>query len=138
MRIFASLTIGSLLLALSMGFAQEKKVKNVPATYTNPTSGTEMYTTYCAVCHGQDGKGSGPAASALKAAPSDLTQLSRKNSGKFPASRIKQYIEGADTVAAHGSRDMPIWGNVFRQMGTNLSELRVANLSKYIEDMQQK
>jgi Cytochrome c len=45
---------------------QEKVIKHVPVKPTSAASGQEMFTTYCAVCHGGDGMGSGPAASALK------------------------------------------------------------------------
>ncbi len=35
--------------------------------------GAEVFATYCAVCHGPDGKGNGPAAAALVPPPPDLT-----------------------------------------------------------------
>jgi mono/diheme cytochrome c family protein len=35
-------------------------IKNVPPNPTSPTSGKDMFKEYCAVCHGQDGKGGGP------------------------------------------------------------------------------
>jgi mono/diheme cytochrome c family protein len=53
-------------LTLGVAAAQNTKVEKVPVTPTNPASGKEMFDTYCAVCHGTDGKGSGPAAPALK------------------------------------------------------------------------
>lgn len=99
-----------------------------------------MYGAYCAVCHGVDGKGNGPAASALKQPPSDLTQISRKNGGKFPDFVVANVIQGDTAVVAHGSRDMPMWGDVFRSMQRDdpLVKLRVANLTKYIASLQQK
>lgn len=95
---------------------------------------------YCAVCHGKDGKGGGPAAPALKKTPGDLTTLSQRNDGKFPGPAVAQSINGEQSVTAHGSKDMPVWGELFRQTGQNESEvhLRVANLTRYIEGLQKK
>lgn len=93
---------------------------------------------YCAVCHGKDGKGVGPATPALKKAPSDLTQLTKRSGGKFPGPAVAQSITGDQSIVAHGSKDMPVWGELFRQTGQNDSEvrLRIANLTRYIEAMQ--
>ena len=76
--------------------------------YTSSLSPKEMFQTWCAPCHGTDGKGGGPAAASLKHPPSDLTQISQKNAGKFPASRVHDYIDGTAAAAAHGSREMPV------------------------------
>ena len=40
----------------------DKTIEHVPIKPTSAASGQEMYTSYCAVCHGKDGKGGGPAA----------------------------------------------------------------------------
>ena len=78
-----------------------------------------MFREYCAVCHGVAGKGDGPAAAALKSHP-DLTQLAAKNGGKFDEAKVQYAIKGeADAPIAHGSKDMPIWGPIFTQMGHN-------------------
>jgi mono/diheme cytochrome c family protein len=100
-----------------------------------------MYIAYCASCHGKDGKGDGPAASAMKSAPADLTLLAARNGGKFPENHVVQIIKGDSDSASHGSRDMPVWGPIFRAMGTQsdgVAQLRVRNLTKYIESLQQK
>src|ERR1700692_3421848 len=68
----------------------QKVIKNVPIQSTSPVSGKDMYTAYCAVCHGTDGKGGGPAASALKTPPSDLTLLSKNNGGKYRRRKSRQ------------------------------------------------
>src|SRR5690348_11097592 len=99
--------------------AQSPQIKKTAAAMTSPASGREMYTQYCAACHGKDGKGAGPAAPALKTAPTDLTGLSTRNGGSFPETKVVHVIDGSDTVAAHGSRDMPVWGEVFHQMDAN-------------------
>jgi len=73
-------------------------------------AGKIEYETGCAPCHGVDGKGRGPVAAGLTAAPADLTVLAKKNNGVFPLSSVYDTIYGIKTVIAHGTRDMPIWG----------------------------
>src|SRR5215469_12164508 len=80
---------------------QQTEIRQVPIERTSRTSGEEMYTTYCAVCHGIGGKGNGPAAVALKAEPSDLTMLTQKNGGKYPSDRVRSAIEGDIRLPAH-------------------------------------
>jgi mono/diheme cytochrome c family protein len=116
-------------------------IKNVPATSTSASSGPEMFKTYCAACHGQAGKGDGPAAPALKVQPTDLTQLAKNNGGKFPNMKVVSTIRGDAALPAHGSKEMPIWGQVFWTMSHgHESEVqqRTANLTKYIEGLQAK
>lgn len=121
--------------------AQEKEIKHVPVKPTSAASGKEMYDTYCAVCHGKDGKGNGPAADALKTPPTDLTTLAQKNGGKYPSDHVSATVHGDQAIPAHGTKDMPIWGNLFWHMsqGHNAEvQLRIANLNKYIESLQAK
>jgi len=121
--------------------SQEKVVKHTTVKSTSPTSGKEMYDSYCAVCHGTDGKGNGPAASALKAAPTDLTQLSKNNGGKYPSMKVSTAIRGDANIAAHGTKDMPVWGSLFWGMSQGHEgevQQRIANLTKYIESLQAK
>ena len=103
-------------------------------------SGAEMYRTYCASCHGLDGRGSGPAAAALKKVPPDLTQISKRNNGRFPDFRVVRIIDGSEVEAVHGSRDMPIWGDYFRGKLPDeaIIALRERNLTDYIRSIQQK
>jgi mono/diheme cytochrome c family protein len=132
---------GFLLDAASAQDAKVPIIKKVPAQRTQPDSPEAMFKQYCAVCHGTDMKGTGPAAPALKTAPADLTLLSRKNNGKFPELRVFGTIGGDVEVTAHGSREMPVWGSVFHDMsGGNDSEtkLRLRNLTKYLESKQVK
>jgi len=119
----------------------EKSIKQAPMKVTSPASGKEMYTSYCAVCHGTDGKGEGPAASALKVPPANLTLLSKNNGGKYPALKVGSTIHGESSVSAHGSKEMPVWGPLFFSMsGGHEAEVqqRVANLNNYIESLQAK
>ena len=60
---------------------------------------------------GIDGKGKGPLAGQLKVAPTNLTALAKKNNGVFPFDAVYETIDGIKVIIAHGTRDMPIWGN---------------------------
>lgn len=121
--------------------AQKPSVKKGPAPHTSAASGHDMYLAYCASCHGKDSKGGGPVAAALKVPPPDLTTLARRNNGKFPADHVYQVIRGDVSMPAHGDKDMPVWGPVFLAMSEAHPaqvQMRITNLAKYLESLQQK
>jgi len=121
--------------------ASKLEIKHVPAAYTDPTSGKEMYKQYCASCHGLDGKGDGPAAPALKVPTTNLTTLAMKNGGRFPAAHVAAVIQGDGETPAHGSKDMPVWGPIFHAMGGHSQaqvQLRIRNLVTCLETIQVK
>lgn len=104
-------------------------------------SGKQLYTTYCALCHGADAKGGGPFSPQLKAWPPELTGLTKKNNGTFPAMHVKEAIDGEFAKPSHGTADMPIWGPVFRLMAhgrKDSAQVRLNNLVKYLESIQEK
>jgi mono/diheme cytochrome c family protein len=116
------------------------EIRKVPAPQISAASGEANYKAYCAACHGASGKGDGPAAPALKLPPTDLTRLAANTGGKFPAMHVQTMIRDAEGTA-HGSKDMPVWGPVFRSVSRGNQadvELRVNNLTKYIESIQAK
>ena len=103
--------------------------------------GPALYSAYCTVCHGKDGKGGGPMAKSLKVAPLDLTRVATRNGGVFSMARIQRIISGEEPLAAgHGTREMPVWGPVFSQIAwdQDLGRVRVYNLAKYVESIQAK
>jgi mono/diheme cytochrome c family protein len=128
------------LFVLVVGFAiLGAQVKKVPPSQTSPASGKDMFMNYCAVCHGKDGKGSGPAASALKKPPANLTTLTARNGGKFPELHVVQTIRGDSSNPAHGSKEMPVWGDVFQSMSRDSGagmQMRISNLTAYIKSLQ--
>lgn len=130
--------------AIGIGNADQSTNKVViPVAKTAPTGGKQMYVDYCAPCHGVNGKGSGPVATALKQQPVDLTILSKNNGGKFPSAHIMSILQFGASNPAHGTSEMPVWGPVFGQMDTsnteaNVTALRISNLSHYLETLQQK
>jgi len=132
--VFASLTFAA---------AQEAKtqVKHEAAPMTSPVSGKEMFLSYCASCHGKDAKGDGPAATALKSLPADLTGLSKRNGGKYPSDKVTAILRGQANLVPHGDQEMPVWGPVFWRMSGGHEELvqaRIANLNRYLESLQVK
>jgi mono/diheme cytochrome c family protein len=121
-------------LAVAQGTPQ---VERKTAPYTSPASGEEMFRTYCTVCHGPEGQGDGPAAVALKKPPANLARLASSNGGSFPVAHVEQVLQYGVRVPAHGSSDMPIWGEAFRQMGdASMVRMRVANLVRHLQTLQ--
>lgn len=127
---------------LAAGLLTGQQIKKIPPAPTLAGDGKGMFVNYCAPCHGADGKGQGPAAAALKKRPADLTALASHNKGVYPTADVVRYITGADEVAAHGNRDMPVWGSLFKAMqspnDTAEVEVRVNVLTAYIKGIQEK
>ncbi len=83
------------------------------AAVTGPIArGKASFEKYCANCHGKDAKGNGPLAELLKVPPADLTRLELKY-GKYPVDLVYQTIDGREQTRGHGTREMPVWGNVW-------------------------
>lgn len=139
-KYFAILIFASaFVLAASAQNQPSPQIKHVPMKPTSAASGVDMYKNYCASCHGAEATGNGPAASALNTPPTDLTTLAKKNGGKYPALKVSAVLRGEEALPAHGSKDMPIWGDLFWTMsGGHESEVqqRVTNLNKYVESLQ--
>ncbi len=101
--------------------------------------GQTLFVTYCAVCHGKAADGTGPMASVLKVRVPNLTELAKRNAGKFPFDRVARRIEGTDTTSVgHGTKEMPIWGPLFSQVANDqdFGKVRIHNITKYIETLQ--
>ena len=104
------------------------------------------YRNSCAQCHGLDGTGNGPMADQLNGKPSDLTVLAKNNGGNFPYQKVYRTIDGTyneGSFRAHGSKEMPIWGDVFRRKASSEnrymeSKGRMMAIIQYIETMQKK
>lgn len=107
--------------------------------------GSELYRSYCASCHGDNGTGGGPVAPFLNIDMPNLTTIAQRNDGVFPFSEVVEVISGGPKVEAHGGA-IPIWGSVFmrREMGragyhgsTIETMGRTLALTLYLESIQQ-
>ena len=119
--------------------SQERERRQPPIA---PVDGAGVFRNYCAACHGPGGRGDGPASKALKGKVPDLTRLSRRNGGVFPAVHVRSTIMlgSDDLLPAHGSKQMPIWGPIFHdiEFDQDLGHVRLENVTKYLEAMQRK
>src|SRR4029453_13164329 len=117
-------------------------VQKAPDLVIRSLEGRHPCDFYCASCHGRDGKGGGHVAPALKAPPPDLTTLTARNKGTFPAAMVEDVIRGGKraSTAAHGSSEMPVWGPIFKGLDNRdeVNEARIENLFKYIKSIQSK
>jgi len=128
-------------LATSTGIGQSNTNASTPLNRTSPANGKQMFNNYCASCHGLSGKGNGPAASALKMPPADLTALSKNNHGVFPEAHVISVLQYGKTIPSHGTAEMPIWGPVLGKMerpSPQVQKLRISNLVRYLETLQVK
>ena len=135
--ICAALLVGGFVAMLDAG---QKTGPGTPPLATESMYGPDLYRHYCATCHGHDGKGKGPVATALKETPPDLTLLARSQNGNFPAREVEAIIRGEGAVAAHGSTDMPVWGPIFYALDPSDARVkaRIHALVTYIGSIQQK
>ena len=104
--------VGCLLVGVTLAAAQPP-----PIPGATMSAGQQYFVRYCSACHGMTGRGDGPAAPALRTPPADLTRLAQRRGGHFPVAEIAAVIDGRTVVSAHGSREMPIWGERFGEMG---------------------
>ena len=115
MKKMNKLTIaGGLLLSCFVYIVAGSCIKGAPegSRAAQAMRGQEHYNTYCVSCHGEDGKGVD--IDSLHRMPADLTRITENwRMGKFPIVEVARMIDGRDMVKSHGSRQMPVWGEVF-------------------------
>jgi mono/diheme cytochrome c family protein len=114
--------------------------KNPPLVISS-MYGRDLFEFYCATCHGRDGKGGGPAAAALNVPTPDLTTIAKRNGGTFPKAGVRSFVTGDQDrpISAHGSKDMPVWGPIFRSLDPTdtTNNVRIENIVGYVESIQQ-
>jgi mono/diheme cytochrome c family protein len=104
--------------------------------------GRQYYLHYCASCHGVDADGRGPMAHVLKTAPPDLRYLGERYGVPLPSGTIARFIDGRQYVAAHGPRDMPVWGRRFYDIWTAKQsregdlEVQIREIVEYLNAIQ--
>lgn len=102
--------IGLVLVLLAGAGALAAKEEGDPAQ-----RGREVYLQYCASCHGTAAKGDGVVGEAFRNRVPDLTRISARRNGRFPAEEVHEIIDGRRRVVPHGSSDMPVWGERLAQ-----------------------
>lgn len=119
-----------------------RAAENTDAEAASLALGEALFKERCASCHGVDATGNGPAADALKVPPANLTEISKRSGGKFPAAHIVEVITYGGNIKAHGSGPMPVWGLVFSQeggrgkIGAARSRQAIIGLKRYLESIQ--
>ena len=140
-------TISTLLLGLVCCFqaAQSGAEELVISDKAIVNTGHHVYMRHCAVCHGRNGEGRGAYAPMLVIPPTDLTTLARNNDGVLAADEIQAVISGNELMPAHGTREMPIWGQRFAEEAENLGinekalvRGRTLELIAYLQHIQKK
>lgn len=129
--------LGYTLAAILLGV--DAAAQRTPPLVIDSMAGSDLFQFYCASCHGRDGKGGGPVAAALTTPPANLTTISRRNGGLFPRDRVIAFIaEQQPPVPAHGPRDMPVWGPIFRGLDRSDTRVRVRieNVVDYLSSIQ--
>lgn len=106
-----------------------------------PPTAADTYVTHCASCHGMRGEGDGPVADVIRGTIPNLSTLSRRNGGEFPADRIASYIDGRSLPPIHGSRTMPVWGATFDAttrlvVDAESAGPRIADIVEYLRGLQ--
>jgi mono/diheme cytochrome c family protein len=133
-------------IVVGIGYAEQNQPAPkvvVQVNKTSPASGEQMYVSYCAPCHGVDGRGNGPMASSLVQRPTDLAALRKTNGGTFPSTHVVSVLQFGAKASAHGTAEMPVWGPLLSKMNQTYPQrdivaLRVSNLTRYIESLQVK
>lgn len=112
---------------------------------TASTTGRDLFMRYCASCHGAEATGDGPVASSLTTPPADLTTLAQRAGGRFDGSDVMSTIDGRRNIAAHGDREMPVWGVAFmsehaaagERQAEQISLLLTKLLTDYVASLQE-
>ncbi len=98
-HVFSSVAVAGVLLIGYAAHAQEAVL------------GKNEFEARCSVCHGVTGAGDGLVGELFAQKPKNLRVLAKENGGIFPFDEVRAAIDGRRRVIAHGSSEMPIWGD---------------------------
>ena len=122
--------IGAFVFAMLLSapaLAQEAPLKQA-------VTGSELFRTYCASCHGTAARGDGPLAASMTRKPADLTEIAKRNGGLFPTELVFRTIDGKKPVRGHGGPDMPVWGDAFARSRDGGDDARVKSMIQSLVD----
>jgi mono/diheme cytochrome c family protein len=141
----------SYLLAMTLavsGAAMALTSSKAPETFQEHAAGTpgvedgrQLFATYCASCHGLSGHGDGPVGGALRVRPPDLALIAKRNSDQFVAARIERIIDGRTVMTAHGTFEMPVWGDAFTRregLSDQSVKARIQAIVRYLATIQER
>ena len=127
---YAVIVVSTLLPLVAQDSSPRKLIASV--------DGKDLFVSYCASCHGPAGRGDGRVSIALKGKIPDLATLAARRGGRFPVADLEKMILGETaSQAAHGTREMPVWGPVFRRVedDKDLGLVRVRRLVEYVQTL---
>jgi mono/diheme cytochrome c family protein len=112
-RRVAGFVLWAVLLAAAAVFAQDKE------------EGKKLYVTYCSSCHGESGKGDGPAAASLPVKPANHADGAVMN--KLSDKALTDIISKGGQAAGK-SAFMPAWG-------ASLKEKQIQDIVAYVRSI---
>lgn len=142
--LLACLTLALVLVASSCAPeepAEPAEAEEAPAEVV-AVSGQMLYERHCQSCHGPEGKGEGSMTDQLTKDLPDLTTLQASHDGVFPEEYVRKMIDGREMIPAHGTRQMPIWGNIWASSDgvpsqEQAAQERIDKLIVYLKSMQE-
>ncbi len=100
-------------------------------------SGRNLFAENCTVCHGLDGKGGGPLATALNLTPPDLTTLAARGNGEFPSEHVLSILRHGGSETIDGDKTMPAWAKIFaHECGAAYGQQAILELRSYLKTIQ--
>jgi hypothetical protein len=129
----------------ALGIGVSLGAASAQETRLQPHFGKQTYSLFCSGCHGSDGRGETAIAEALDLEAIDLTRISARHGGHFPADEVKAAITGASEAAGHKRLALEPWGRMFadefddfaeRAVVNQLVARRIDHLIAYLESIQ--
>lgn len=114
MKSLITVTVLALMLPISAQAVDKKEA--------SPYIGKHLYRSFCAVCHGRDGKTKGPLAEKMQISPPDLT------SGKYQKKNVDELTEIISGYGRKEGSEMPSWS-------TALPDASIRHIAAYIGSM---
>ena len=106
------LLVGFFFLLQSTSSCEQKPPEK--SLVSQAAKGEVIYQKQCAHCH--DSRNIEETIADLGAVPPDLrTIVSRRGVAEFPVTEIAMIIDGRQEMSGHGTREMPVWGEIYSE-----------------------